>query len=70
MNATHAARKEGWSPWDVPESLTIYEYAPADIRDMMHPHWQTQKAVHPLWYYTLGLYFVLIGEVPLKDSFM
>ena len=61
MNGSYAAQKT-FDPWSVPESVTMFNFAPEDIRSFMHPHWQTQKAVHPVWFYALGLYFLIIGN--------
>jgi r-opsin len=62
MNGSYAAQKT-FDPWSVPESVTMFNFAPEDIRSFMHPHWQTQKAVHPVWFYALGLYFLIIGKL-------
>ncbi|KAK4035835.1 compound eye opsin BCRH2 [Daphnia magna] len=55
------AQKQAFDPWALPDSFTLYAYAPEDIRSFLHPHWHTYKALHPAWYYFLGLMYLVIG---------
>jgi len=60
-NITFAAQKGGsYDPWSIPDSFTLYQFAPEDIRSFLHPHWHTQKAPHPVWFYGLGVYFLVL----------
>ena len=50
-----------YDPWSIPADFTVYKSAPEWLRPLMHPHWQTQKAVHPFWNYFCGLYLLVGG---------
>lgn len=50
-----------FDPWTVPDSFTVYKFAPDYVKPLLHPHWQTQKAVHPLWSYFFALYYLIMG---------
>jgi len=52
---------EPFNPWALPETFTVYNFAPEEIRGFLHPHWHTQKAPHPTLYYFFGLYYVIVG---------
>jgi len=66
------AQKQGqaFDPWALPESFTLYAYAPEDIRSFLHPHWHTYKAVHPAFYYFLALAYFFIGTAALLGNAM
>ena len=51
-----------YDPWRMPDSYTVWMAAPEDLRSMLHPHWQSQKALHPMGYYLAGIYFLFIGK--------
>lgn len=53
--------QKSFDPWSVPDSFTVYVYAPDYVKPLLHPHWETQKAVHPLWAYFFGLYYLVMG---------
>ena len=55
------AQKQAFDPWVLPDTFTLYAYAPEDIRSFLHPHWHSYKALHPAWYYFLGLMYLVIG---------
>lgn len=55
------AQKQAFDPWALPDTFTLYAYAPEDIRSFLHPHWHSYKALHPAWYYFLGLMYLVIG---------
>ena len=61
-NITFAAQKQAFDPWNIPDSFTLYQFAPEDIRSFLHPYWHGVKAPHPVWFYFLGLYFFILGE--------
>ena len=61
-NITFAAQKQAYDPWNIPDTFTIYQFAPEDIRHYLHPHWHNQKTPHPVWFYFLGLYFTFLGK--------
>ena len=55
------ALKGQFDPWAIPDDFTVYKGAPEWLRPLLHPHWQTQKAVHPFWNYFCGLYLFFGG---------
>ncbi len=61
MTATAMAQQSGFNPWSLPDSFTVYAFAPEDIRGFLHPHWHNQKSPHPMLYYFFGLYYVFMG---------
>jgi r-opsin len=62
-NITFAAQKsQPYDPWNIPDSFTLYQFAPEDIRSFLHPFWHSHKAPHPVWFYFLGLYFTILGR--------
>ena len=61
MTATAMAQQSAFNPWSLPESFTIYNFAPEDIRGFLHPHWHSQKSPHPMLYYFFGLYYLVMG---------
>lgn len=74
MNATAAAFRQPmmtqggqqqssvyYDPWSPPDTFTVYNFAPDYVKPYLHPHWQTQKAVHPIWAYFFGLYYLVMG---------
>ena len=60
------AQSQDYNPWALPDSFTVFNFAPEDIRSFLHPHWQTQKAPHPMWYYFFGLFYLVMGNDLLK----
>jgi len=54
---------DAYDPWTPPDSFTVYNFAPDYVRPFLHEHWQTQKAVHPIWAYFFGLYYLVMGNV-------
>ena len=54
---------EDFDPWTVPDTFTVWNFAPDYIKPLLHDHWKTQKAVHPLWSYFFGLYYFVIGKL-------
>lgn len=65
-----SGQQQSFNPWDLPESFTIYNFAPEDIRSFLHPHWHNQKAPHPMLYYFLGLLYLVIGVVAIGGNYM
>lgn len=64
MNASLAlAQRQSFNPWTVPDDFTVFSFAPDYVQPLLHPHWQTQKAVHPIWAYFFGLYYLILGNV-------
>ena len=62
-NFTEAmARKGEYDPWTIPDDFTVYKSAPEWLQPLLHPHWQTQKAVHPFFSYFCGLYLLVGGN--------
>lgn len=55
------AFQQEYDPWTVPESFTVYKFAPEYVKPLLHPHWQSQRAVHPFWAYFFGLYYLVMG---------
>ena len=62
LNITSAAQQQSFNPWDIPDSFTLYQMAPEDIRHFLHPHWHNQKAPHPVWFYAFGLWYFFVGK--------
>jgi hypothetical protein len=62
LNITFAAQKQAYDPWSIPDTFTLYQMAPEDIRHFLHPHWHNQKAPHPVWYYALGLWYFVLSK--------
>jgi r-opsin len=56
------ARKHDFNPWSVPDDYTVYNFAPDYVKPLLHPHWQTQKAVHPIYAYFFGMYYLVMGK--------
>jgi r-opsin len=52
-----------FDPWSVPDSFTVFKFAPDYVKPLLHPHWQSQKAVHPIWSYFFGLYYFVMGSL-------
>ena len=61
-NLTAMAQRQSFDPWSLPDDFTVYAFAPENVRAFLHPHWQTQQAVHPLWSYFFGLYYFVMGK--------
>jgi len=60
------AQKGQYDPWAIPDDFTVYKSAPEWLQPLLHPHWQTQKAVHPFFTYFCGLY-LLVGGILLVN---
>ena len=61
-NITLAAQKQGYDPWNIPDTFTLYQFCPEDIRSFLHPFWHSHRTPHPVWFYGLGLYFTILGK--------
>lgn len=64
------AQRQPFNPWEIPDTFTIYSFAPEEIRSFLHPHWHNQKAPHPMIYYFLGLLYLVIGTVAISGNCM
>ena len=62
------AQRQPFNPWDLPDTFTIYNFAPEEIRSFLHPHWHNQKAPHPMMYYFLGLLYLVIGTIAVSGN--
>nr|CAH0098681.1 unnamed protein product [Daphnia galeata] len=69
-NITAMAQQQPFNPWSIPDSFTVYAFAPEEIRSFLHPHWQTQKAVHPIWSYFFGFYYFVMGSMAICGNIM
>ncbi|XP_032792245.1 compound eye opsin BCRH2 [Daphnia magna] len=69
-NVTAMAQQQPYNPWSLPDSFTIYNFAPEEIRSFLHPHWHNQKAPHPMMYYFFGLLYTVIGVVAISGNWM
>ncbi|XP_057380856.1 compound eye opsin BCRH2-like [Daphnia carinata] len=69
-NVTAMAQQQPFNPWAIPDSFTVYNFAPEEIRSFLHPHWQTQKAPHPMLYYFFGILYMVIGTVATAGNYM
>jgi hypothetical protein len=56
------AQKQQFNPWSVPDDYTVYKFAPDYVKPLLHPHWQTQKTVHPIYAYFFGMYYLVMGK--------
>ena len=56
------AQRQGFDPWTLPDSFTLANYVPDDVRSFLLPHWHSFKALHPMWYYVMGLYYLVMGK--------
>lgn len=65
-----AMARQGFDPFALPDTFTLLSYAPEDIKGLLHPHWHTMKAIHPMWYYMLGLAYLAIGAVALGGNYI
>jgi len=66
MNASWplaSQQQQVFDPWSVPDSFTVYNFAPDYVKPLLHDHWKAQKAVHPLWAYFFGLYYFVMGNM-------
>ena len=63
MNSTLTAdaMKQAFDPWALPDTFTVFNFAPEEIHSFLHPHWKSQKAPHPMLYYFFGLYYFVVG---------
>ncbi len=55
---TSVSNGKSIDPWNLPDSYTIFNFAPEEIRSSLHPHWHDQKAPHLMLYYFFGLYYI------------
>jgi len=68
---TAMARKTGgYDPMALPDTFTVYNYANEDIRAFLHPHWHNFKAIHPMWYFFLGMLYFCIGTTAVCGNFI
>ncbi|KAK4037275.1 hypothetical protein OUZ56_029311 [Daphnia magna] len=68
MTATALAQRTTFDPWSLPDTFTVFAFAPEDIRGFLHPHWHTQKSPHPMLYYFFGLYYLLMGSIAISGN--
>ena len=69
-NVTAMAQQQPYNPWSLPDSFTIYNFAPEEIRSFLHPHWHNQKAPHPMMYYFFGIIYLVIGANKCEIEFI
>ncbi len=62
------AQKHDFNPWTVPDDYTVYKFAPDYVKPLLHPHWQTQKAVHPIYAYFFGMFYLVMGKLIFECS--
>jgi len=67
-NVTAMAQQQPYNPWSLPDSFTIYNFAPEEIRSFLHPHWHNQKAPHPMMYYFFGIIYLVIGVYQIESA--
>jgi r-opsin len=69
MNTSAAlAQKHPFDPWKLPDSYSVWDMAPEDVQAWMHPHWKTQKPVHPIYSYFFGLYYLVLGTAAVTGN--
>ncbi|XP_071516834.1 compound eye opsin BCRH1-like [Panulirus ornatus] len=44
-----------------PEGVTIADFVPDTIKDMVHQHWYKFPPVNPMWHYLLGVIYIFLG---------
>nr|BAG80979.1 opsin [Triops granarius] len=70
-NASHyEALQQEFNPWALPESFTLYAYAPEDVRAFLHPHWHNFPATHPAIYYLFGLVYLVLGVTSVGGNYL
>ena len=57
-----AAQRQSFNPWNIPDDFSVYDMAPDHVKPLLHPHWKTQKAVHPIYAYFFGIYYLTMGN--------
>ena len=67
---TSPSSGNSFNPWDLPDSFTVLNFAPEEIRPFLHPHWHNQKAPHPMLYYFFGLYYLVVGTIAIGGNTM
>ena len=65
-----ASDGQSFDPWNLPDSFTVFNFAPKEIRPFLHPHWHNQKSPHPMLYYFFGLYYLVVGTVAIGGNTM
>nr|QIW86033.1 opsin M5 [Neogonodactylus oerstedii] len=46
-----------------PEGVTIQDFIPEEIKDLVHPHWYNFPPVNPMWHYLLGTVYIFLGII-------
>jgi len=69
-NITALAQKRGFDPFALPDTFTLFNYANDDVRKFLHPHWHNFMAIHPMWYYFLGLLYFIVGACAITGNFI
>jgi len=64
------ALKSSYDPWAIPDDFSVYKSSPEWLQPLLHPHWQTQKAVHPFFTYFCGLYMLIGGIIAFAGNVM
>ena len=64
INLSRASEQkfDSYNPWSMPDDFTVYKMAPDNVKPLLHAHWKTQKAIHPIFAYFCGLYLLLMGK--------
>merc|ERR1712179_283365 len=70
ITAMARASGSGYDPMALPDTFTVYNYANEDIRAFLHPHWHNFKAIHPMWYFFLGMLYFCIGTTAVCGNFI
>lgn len=68
-NITAMAQKQ-FDPFALPDTFTLFNYANEELRGYLHPHWHNFKAIHPMWYYFLGLLYLIVGVAAICGNFI
>lgn len=61
--SSFSAMTQHFNPWTLPDDFTVYSFAPDYVKPILHPHWKTQKAVHPIYAYFFGIYYLTMGKL-------
>jgi len=44
-----------------PPGVSIVDVVPAEIKSLVHPHWNKFPPVNPMWHYLLGVIYIFMG---------
>lgn len=51
-----------------PPGVMMVDFVPEDMKDLIHPHWNTFPPVNPMWHYVLGIVYIILGIISLLGN--